>query len=138
MLVDARGIPLSLVASGANTHDVKLLEQTLDARVAQPETRAVKEQHLCADAAYVGQPAQQAIEQRGLIAHVRSRKQEELDCDHGPQAKPRRWIVERSHSWLNRFRKLLVRFEKSAASFEALLSLAAALICWRQENAIYG
>ncbi|MCL2022562.1 MAG: IS5/IS1182 family transposase, partial [Betaproteobacteria bacterium] len=46
--------------------------------------------------------------------------------------------VERSHSWINRFRKLMVRYEKSAASFEALLSLAAALICWRQETAIYG
>ena len=93
---------------------------------------------MCADAAYVGQPAQQAISQRGLIAHVRSRKQEGLERDHGPQSRPRRWVVERSHSWINRFRKLMVRYEKSAASFEALLSLAAALICWRQETAIYG
>ncbi|MCL2021964.1 MAG: transposase, partial [Betaproteobacteria bacterium] len=80
----------------------------------------------------------QAISQRGLIAHVRSRKQEELQRNHGPQARPRCWVVERSHSWLNRFRKLMVRYEKSAASFEALLSLAAALICWRQETTIYG
>jgi transposase len=136
LLVDARGIPLSLVASGANTHDVKLLEETLDARVAQPEATMVKEQHLCADAAYTGQPAQQSIECCGLIAHVRSRKQEKLERNHGSQVKPRRWVVERSHSWFNRFRKLLVRFEKSAASFEALLSLAAALICWRQETII--
>ncbi|MCL2022697.1 MAG: transposase, partial [Betaproteobacteria bacterium] len=63
---------------------------------------------------------------------------EGLERNHGPQARPRRWVVERSHSWLNRFRKLMVRYEKSAASFEALLSLAAALICWRQETAIYG
>jgi transposase len=73
-----------------------------------------------------------------MIAHVRSRKQEKTERDRKPQAKPRRWVVERSHSWFNRFRKLLVRFEKSAASFEALLSLAAALICWRQGITIYG
>ena len=119
--MDARGIPLSLVASGANTHDVKLLEATLDARVAQPDKTTYEEQHLCADAAYVGQPAQQAISQRGLIAHVRSRKQEGLERDHGPQSRPRRWVVERSHSWLNRFRKLMVRYSTSRNYFYPFL-----------------
>jgi transposase len=40
--------------------------------------------------------------------------------------------VERTHSWINRFRKLLVSFEKSESSYVALLSLACAMICWRQ------
>jgi transposase len=47
-------------------------------------------------------------------------------------------VVERTHSWLNRFRKLLVRFEKTAASYEALLELACALIAYRQVIPIYG
>jgi hypothetical protein len=47
-------------------------------------------------------------------------------------------VVERSHSWFNRFRKLLVSFEKTEASYVALLSLAVALICWRQTITIYG
>ncbi len=55
-----------------------------------------------------------------------------------PDSKPRRWVVERTHSWLNRFRKLLVSFEKTEASYTALLQLAAALICWRQTIVIYG
>ena len=55
-----------------------------------------------------------------------------------PGWKARRWVVERTHSWLNRYRKLLVSFEKTAASYVALLSLAAALICWRQTTSIYG
>ena len=55
-----------------------------------------------------------------------------------PGHKARRWVVERTHSWLNRFRKLLVSFEKTEASYTALLSLAAALICWRQTITIYG
>jgi hypothetical protein len=46
--------------------------------------------------------------------------------------------VERAHSWLNRYRKLLVSFEKTEASNNALLQLAAALICWRQTISIYG
>jgi transposase len=68
----------------------------------------VEAQHLCADAGYVGQPADQAIAERGLVPHVRSRKQEiEEIAQHKPQAKPRRWVVERAHSWINRFRELM-------------------------------
>jgi putative transposase len=55
-----------------------------------------------------------------------------------PGYKARRRVVERTHSWLNRFRKLLVTFEKTEASFVELLTLAAALICWRQTIVIYG
>jgi len=55
-----------------------------------------------------------------------------------PGYKARRRVVERTHSWLNRFRKLLVSFEKTEASFVELLTLAAALICWRQTIVIYG
>lgn len=52
--------------------------------------------------------------------------------------KARRWVVDRTHSWFNRFRKLLVSFEKIEAGYAALLSLAAALICWRQTIILYG
>jgi transposase len=55
-----------------------------------------------------------------------------------PGHKARRWIVERTHSWFNRFRKLLVSFKKTEESFIALLSLAAAIICWKQAISIYG
>jgi len=55
-----------------------------------------------------------------------------------PGWKARRWVVERTHSWFNRYRKLLVSFEKTEANYIALLSLAAALICWRQTIPIYG
>ncbi len=55
-----------------------------------------------------------------------------------PGYKARRWVVERTHSWLNRFRKLLVSFEKTKEGYVALLALAAAMICWRQTIIIYG
>nr|MBP8134508.1 transposase [Zoogloea sp.] len=54
----------------------------------------------------------------------------------------RRWIVEVAHSWFNRFRKLLVRYEKLERSFLALNHLAAAIIAFRKVplavNIIYG
>ncbi len=59
-----------------------------------------------------------------------------------PGKKARRWIVEVCHSWFNRFRKLLVRYEKLDRSFLALNHLAASIIALRKVqlkvNIIYG
>lgn len=139
MLVDERGIPLSLVVSGAQTHDVKLLEPTLDNFVVKRSRgKDAPAQHLCADKGYAGQPAQQAMTEHNYTPHVRQRGEEKEAKRRNRAHRPRRWVVERTHSWLNRFRKLLVRFEKKAASHEALLELACALIVFRQVISIYG
>jgi transposase len=89
-------------------------------------------QHLCADAGYKGEPVGRSVQARGYVPHVKQRKEEAEAKREQPAFKARRWVVERTHSWLNRSRKLLVSFEKSEASYRAMLSLAAALICWRQ------
>ena len=139
MLVDGRGVPLSLVASGANVHDVKLLAATLDQVIrARPAPRAKAPQHLCADAGYKGAPARQAVEKRHYRPHIKQRREEADAKRKRPAYKARRWVVERTHSWLNRFRKLLVSFEKTKEGYVALLALAAAMICWRQTISIYG
>jgi putative transposase len=137
--VDARGVPLSLVASGANRHDSVLLRATLAAMVCPRPTPAQGQiETLCADAAYVGFPAQAASRIHNYQLNVKTRRQEKAEKLICPHHKARRWVVERTHSWLNRFRKLLVSFEKTQASYTALLFLAAALICWRQTISIYG
>jgi transposase len=53
-----------------------------------------------------------------------------------PGKKARRWVVERVFSWFNRFRKLLVRYEKKAENYLGLLMFACAVICFRQIQAI--
>jgi len=107
------------------------LEATLDAIVIKrPEVTEEKPQHLCADAGYQGQNARNAIKQRKYQAHIRSRKQESQEKQEGKSAK--RWVVEVLFSWLNRFRKLLVRFEKKAKNYEGLLQFACALIVCRK------
>lgn len=139
LLVDARGIPLSIVASGAQVHDVKLLEPTLDHIVIErPPVQDPPKEHLCADKAYTGEPAQKAIKDRHYVPHVRQRGEEIAAKRRNPRSRARRWAVERTHSWLNRYRKLLVRFEKTALSFEGLLELACAFIAFRQTIVIYG
>lgn len=139
MLVDANGIPLSIVVGGAHVHDVKLLEPTLDQIVTErPPAQEPLKESLCADKGYVGEPAQKAIEERHYKPHIRQRGEEIAEKRRNPRARARRWVVERTHSWLNRYRKLLVRFEKTALSFEGLLELACALIVFRNVIVIYG
>ena len=127
--MDGAGVPLSLIVSGANRHDVKLLAATLDGIVVVRPQASRRRQNLCADKAYGGRPAAQAMRARGYTPHVRQRGEEIRARRRGQQA--RRWVFERTHSWFNRFRKLLVRYEKTTANFTALLQCAAALICFR-------
>jgi len=119
--------------SGAERHDVRLLEPTLDQIVLKrPKQTPARKQHLCADKGYAGQPAWTAMVERGYLPHVRQRGEELKARTANPRYPARRWVVERTHSWLNRWRKLLVRFEKLAMSYEALLELACALIVFRK------
>jgi IS5 family transposase len=134
---------LSLVVTGANRHDVTQLEAVLAAIVVKrktPTTRRSK--HLCADAGYRGKRALQIIESHGYIPHVVDRRKEADIKRRDPRKKARRWVVEVCHSWFNRFRKLLVRYEKLERSFVALNHIAAAIIAFRKVplsiNIIYG
>ena len=118
---------------------MKLLEPTLDQIVVErPPVQAPLAEALCADNGYAGQSAKLAIEQRNYVPNVRGRGEENAEKQHDPGKRARRWVVERTHSWLNRFRKLLVRFEKKLVSFEGLLELACALIVFRRVIFIYG
>ena len=72
MLVDGNGVPLSLVVTGANRHDVSRLEAVPDAVVVQRATPPHRRhKHLCADAGYTGAPALKVIEEHGYIPHVK-------------------------------------------------------------------
>ena len=139
LLVDARGVPLSLVVTGANRHDVTQLEPVLGRiLVARPQDAAPDGEHLCADKGYDYPSARQAIADRYYVEHVRSRGEERAEKLAYPGYRARRWVVEACHSWLNRFRKILVRFEKTDASHIALLHLACAITVWRRLGVIYG
>lgn len=143
MLVDGRGVPLSLIVTGAHRHDVTQLGAVLNAiQVKRPAPPQRRSKHLCADAGYRGAPAMETILTNGYIPHVKGRHQEAHELKRHPGKRARRWIVEVAHSWFNRFRKLLVRYEKLERSFVALNHLAAAIIALRKVplavNIIYG
>jgi hypothetical protein len=105
--------------SGANTHDVKLLEETLDSIViCRPKPTLEKPQHLCLDAGYTGHDDE--VITRMYIPHIRPRGEEKQLIEKDSNFKPRRWVVEVAHSWIHRFRKLLIRYEKKDSSYIAL------------------
>ena len=124
--MDGRGVPLSLVVTGANRHDVTQLELVLEEIIIERPNDI--EQHLCADKGYEGEPALQIIASKNYIPHVKRRGEEIQEKKDNPGWKARRWVVEVSHSWFNRFRKILVRYEKLTETYMALLHMAAAII----------
>jgi IS5 family transposase len=134
---------LSIIVTAANVNDGKRLDEVLSAVVVKrtrPPVRRTK--HLCADAGYRSAENLRIIDAHGYIAHVVDRRKEADIKRRHPQRKARRWVVEVCHSWFNRFRKLLVRYEKLERSFMALNHLAAAIIAFRKVparvNIIYG
>jgi transposase len=86
--------------------------------------------NLCLDAGYVG--AEALVTAMGYVAHIRPRGEERLEKTRNPLYKARRWVVEVCHSWLNRFSKLLVPYEKKSCNYLALIHFACAVIVWRQ------
>ena len=135
MLVDGRGVPLSIVVTGANRHDSTQVDAVLWSKVKYPEAEV--EENLCADAGYTGKEIKKSMEDFGYTPHVKGRKVE-AEAKKQEGFKPRRWVVEACHSWMNNFRKLHVRYEKSKQSYLALCMLAAAIIALNKIGIIYG
>lgn len=124
-----------MVAAGANRHDMKLLAETLDAIVVErPAVSKEESQHLCTDKGYDYPECHEIAESRGYIPHIRSRGEEKEEKKRTPGYRARRWVVEVCHSWLNRFRKLLVRFEKNLQTHLGLLQFACAYIVMKRSG----
>jgi len=125
-------VPVGLAVEGANRHDMKLVRETLESIVVErPEPTREKPQGMCLDKAYDFQEVRDLLIEFGFTAHIRSRGEEvkELATEAGKRA--RRWVVERTHSWMNRFRRILIRWEKKSQNYLAFLHFACALIAFR-------
>ena len=132
IVVDRQGVPLAVAISGANVHDSKMLEATVDAipslrlpgkRRGGPRKRPKK---LHTDKGYDYPRCRRALRSRGLIPRIARR-----GIESSERLGRYRWVVERTLSWLNRFRRLKVRYERRADIHQAFLTLGCALICWR-------
>jgi transposase len=146
ILTDKNGIPLSAVITSASTHGIKAVTDVMDnmiiKRSSSPsakcnQSRKRKIQHLCLDKACNSKTVQQAIIKQGHVPHIpykRSRGQKiEAVCQKKyPSAKNRRWVVERTNSWHNRYRKLFTRYEKKVGNYLGLVQLSCSIIIYRK------
>ncbi len=130
LLTDGKGIPLSVIVDGANRHDKMLVKETLDAIVIQRPSHRI--QNICMDKGYDFPDVRELVIEYGYTAHIKSRGEENILIKmQMPVFRARRWVVERTHSWLNRFRRLLIRWEKKIENYIAMLHLACAWITFR-------
>ena len=94
-----------------------------------------KKQNLCLDKGYDFQEIENEVIKKGYLPHIRHRGEQSVirirDGDYHHHAK-RRWVVERTNSWHNRFRKLLVRYEKKLENYFALVCLGCCIVIYRR------
>lgn len=132
-MIDARGVPLSIATAGANRHDSKLVERTLNGiEIGRPRPTADQPQGICLDKGYDFDIVRDLVAGLGFTAHIRARGEEARAIKTEVGFKARRWVVERTHSWMNRFRSLLIRWTKKGENYLGLLHLACAYITFAQ------
>ena len=133
--MDGRGTPLAVLQSGANAHESPLLEALVDAvpRLRTPRGgRRQRPEQRHAAKAYAGRPNRGRLRRRRIKARI-ARKGVESSERLGRH----RWKVERTLAWLNRFRRLKIRYERHAETHQAFLLLGCSLIALRRIEGRY-
>ena len=131
LLVEADGIPVGLAVEGANRNDMKMVEATLESipeDAGRPEPTPEQPQGMCMDKGYDYDEVREIVEEFGFTAHIKARGEEAQEIKRKAGAKARRWVVERTHSWMNRFRGVLIRWSKKPENYIALLHMCFAFI----------
>lgn len=128
LLVDQRGAPLGVEIQGANVPDMMMLADTLGSILIEREEQ--RGEHLCLDKGYDTSDCDACCADFGYQNHTRRKGEPELMPEQKTHA-PKRWVVERTHSWLNRYRRLKIRWEKKVENYYGLIAMAAIFIIYR-------
>jgi putative transposase len=134
IVVDGKGVPLGITVDAANMHDMKMTKATLQSIVVHgPEPTIRSKQHMCMDKGYDFPEVHELLEDYGYTIHIRLRgkRSENKRRKRIPTYRSRRWVVERTHSWMNRFRRLLIRWDKKVENYIGMLHFSCAWITYR-------
>ena len=124
---------MGLAVDGANRPDMKMVRQTIESiPVERPEPTPGEPQGLCLDKGYAYDEVEEIAREFGFTTHIPPKKGEAQQVKRKAGYKARRWVVERSHSWMNRFRGILIRWSKKAENYIALLHMAFAFIIYKR------
>jgi transposase len=131
-LVEANGVPAGLAVEGANRHDKKAAEATLESiPVGRPEPTPEEPRGMCPDKGYDSDDTRDLVREFGFTAHVRARGEGAKELKKEAGEKARRRVVERTHSRMDRSRRLLIRWEKKVESYFGMLHFVCAWITYR-------
>ncbi|EPG56812.1 hypothetical protein KHM19_23390 [Leptospira borgpetersenii] len=128
ILTDGNGIPLAITLTGANVHDKHGVKDTLNSILIFSGKKRKKPKHLCLDKGYDFKDIEASIKRRNIRSHIRKKGEKPLIGKY--KGKSRRWVVERTNSWHNRFRAILIRWERKSENYLASLYLAGSIIAF--------
>ena len=132
MLTDQRGAPLAVEVTAAHTHDKTVALATLEGLVVErPKKVVYRLHHLGLDQGYDYADGLEGVEQRDYHLHLAKRGADKAARPGQKKHPARRWVVERTHAWHNRFRRLLVRWEKKSSHYKAFIQGASVLIIFQ-------
>lgn len=120
---------MGVAIAGANVHDIRLSRETLLDSLSRYEILDNRNpENLCLDKGYDSKAIRDMLQSMGYVAHIRSRGEEQRSKKKRGRNKARRWVVERTHSWMNRFRGVLIRWDKKLINYLSGIKLVFAYI----------
>ena len=114
---------------------MKATAETLDCIVTKrhrPKKKKQQQQNLCLDKGYDYPEIENEVVKRGYVPHICQRGEGKNSAKKGRHHPTRRWVIERTISWHNRFRKLMVRYEKKAENYLGLVHLSCFITVYRR------
>ena len=123
-MCEGQGIPIGICLEGANIHDMKILPETIESMVI--DRAAFVRLNLCLDKGYDYAECEETVVENCMRPHIRRRGEEIKEKQEGK--KPRRWTIERTFSWYNRYRRLIIRWEKKPENHLGFIHIACCVI----------
>lgn len=136
IVVDGKGVPLGITVDAANRHDMKMTRATLQSIVVhRPKPSTKLKQHMCMDRGYDFPEVYELLLDYAYTIHIKLKTRRGIQTQRKRKRLPTyrsiHWVVERTHSWMNRFRRLLIRWEKKLENYIGMLHFACAWITYR-------
>jgi hypothetical protein len=135
LLTEGGGVPIGLAVEGANRKDFKMGRETIERLpVKRPAPTPAMPQGMCLDKGDDDDEVRDVLAEFGFTAHIRGRGEEAKALQQDAGFRARRWVVERTHRGMNRFRRVLIRWDKNVCTYLGLLHVACAYITYKQSG----
>jgi transposase len=138
VVVDGEGVPIGAHLDSASPSEIKLLEPTIE-KIAVPRRGRGRPRknpvRIIADKGYDSDPLRERLLKRGIeliCPYRKNNKNKKYEDGRKLRRYRRRWKVERAFAWLQNFRRLTVRYDRSMTIYQGFFHIACLLITLRQ------